>query len=104
MFLLASRRPIALRSCTIKHSCSYSTLPSQVKHRENNITIQQLHSLLHKNESNPRIIHQLHSHFTTSGLLLLHPKQNSDTLSLFNPLLRCYSLTETQLRAYFLYD
>ncbi|CAA7037094.1 unnamed protein product [Microthlaspi erraticum] len=104
MFLFASRRPIALRSYTIKHSSSCSTLLSQVKHRENNITIQHLHSLLRKNESNPRIIHQLHSHFTTTGLLLLHPKQNSDTLFLFNPLLRCYSLSESPLHAYFLYD
>ncbi|KAG2256662.1 hypothetical protein Bca52824_075956 [Brassica carinata] len=57
-----------------------------------------------QNESNPRIIHQLHSHFTTAGLLLLHQKQDSEKLILFNPLLRCYSLGETPLRAYFLYD
>lgn len=105
MFLFSSCRIIALRSYTIiKHSCSYSTLVSDGNHRQNIISIQHLHSLLHKNESSPRIIHQLHSHFTTSGLLLLHQKQNSGKLFLFNPLLRCYSLGETPLRAYFLYD
>ncbi|ESQ35948.1 hypothetical protein EUTSA_v10007397mg [Eutrema salsugineum] len=107
MFLFAScsSRPIALRSYIINHSCTYSTLLSQSKNRENNIiTIQHLHSLLHRNESNPRIIHQLHSHFTSAGLLLLHGRQNSGKLFLFNPLLRCYSLGETPLRAYFLYD
>ncbi|EOA37676.1 hypothetical protein CARUB_v10012313mg [Capsella rubella] len=103
MFLLYSwRRTTALRSYTIiKHSCSsYSTLVSD----GNIISIQHFHSLLHKNESNLRIIHQLHSHITTSGLLLLHQKQNSGKIFLFNPLLRCYSLGETPLRAYFLYD
>ena len=92
MFLFASCRPIACRSYTIINR-SYT-----------NISIQHLSSLLRKNESNPRIIHQLHSHFTTAGLLLLHRKQDSKKLLLFNPLLRCYSLGETPLRAYFLYD
>ncbi|VVA90588.1 unnamed protein product [Arabis nemorensis] len=96
----------ARRSYTIiKHSSSpYSTLVSDGKHCKNIVSIQYLHSLLRRNESNPRIIHQLHSHFTTSGLLLLHQKQNSGKLFLFNTLLRCYSLGETPLRAYFLYD
>ncbi|CAA0182056.1 unnamed protein product [Arabidopsis thaliana] len=59
---------------------------------------------MQKYESNLKIIHQLHSHFTTSGFLLLHQKQNSGKLFLFNPLLRCYSLGETPLHAYFLYE
>ncbi|XP_010458203.1 PREDICTED: pentatricopeptide repeat-containing protein At1g09220, mitochondrial [Camelina sativa] len=101
MFLLSScRRTTARRGYTIiKRSCSsYSTLVSD---GNSIISIQHFHSLLQKNETNLRIIHQLHSHFTTSGLLLLHQNQK---LFLFNPLLRCYSLGETPLRAYFLYD
>ncbi|KAL1195363.1 Pentatricopeptide repeat-containing protein [Cardamine amara subsp. amara] len=102
MFLFSSLcRTTANRSLTIKHSCSYSTLLSE---GEINISIQHLHSLLRKNISNLRIIHQLHSHFTTCGLLLLDQKQSSEKLFLFNPLLRCYSLSENPLRAYFLYD
>lgn len=92
MFLFASCRPIARLSYTI------------IKRSYTNLSIQHLSSLLRKNESNPRIIHQLHSHFTTAGLLLLPREQDSKKLLLFNPLLRCYSLGETPLRAYFLYD
>ncbi|XP_056853855.1 pentatricopeptide repeat-containing protein At1g09220, mitochondrial-like [Raphanus sativus] len=91
MFLYASCRSIACRSYTI------------IKRSYTNLSIQHLSSLLRKNESNPRIIHQLHSHFTTAGLLLLPQEQDSKKLLLFNPLLRCYSLGETPLRAYFLY-
>lgn len=103
MFLFSSLcRTTAIRSLTIKqHYCSFSNLLSE---GEDNISIQHLHSLLHKNKSNLRIFLQLHSHFTTCGLLLLHQKQNSQKLFLFNPLLRCYSLGENPLRAYFLYD
>ncbi|CAH8357857.1 unnamed protein product [Eruca vesicaria subsp. sativa] len=92
MFLFASGRPIACRSYPL------------LKRSYTNLSVQQLQALLGKNESNPRITHQLHSHFITAGLLLLHQKQNSGKLLLFNPLLRCYSLGETPLRAYLLYD
>ncbi|CAH8360861.1 unnamed protein product, partial [Eruca vesicaria subsp. sativa] len=92
MFLFASGRPIACRSYTL------------LKRSYTNLSVQQLQALLGKNESNPRIIHQLHSHFITAGLLLIHQKRNSGKLLLFNPLLRCYSLGETPLRAYLLYD
>ncbi|CAN8294817.1 unnamed protein product [Cochlearia groenlandica] len=107
MFLFYSQRTISRRSyrIIINLSCPYSSLHYQEKHHESNIAIHHLHSLLHKNEPNPRIIEQLHSHFTASGLLLLHhQKQSYEKLFLFNPLLRCYSLSENPLRAYFLYD
>ncbi|KAF2589199.1 hypothetical protein F2Q70_00039844 [Brassica cretica] len=88
-------RLIASRSYTITKR-SYTNLSIKpIKH---------LGSLLRKNESNPRIIHQLHSHFVTAGLLLLHQEQDSKKLLLFNPLLQCCSLGENPLRAFYLYD
>ncbi|XP_010544271.1 PREDICTED: pentatricopeptide repeat-containing protein At1g09220, mitochondrial isoform X1 [Tarenaya hassleriana] len=112
VMLIAKKFPLyssrtSLRPYTIRHcfwsSCSSSLSSGDIgdNEGENFENVMQILSLFHKNETNDRIIQQIHSRLVTAGFLLR--QENDGRLLFFNSLLRCYSLGKSSLQAYSLY-